>query len=84
MTLSMQQRILLSKYGTKLGIDCDRKGYVSLSKSFNSLVQIVPMMMKILNYNSSFLYPHDKHSKEEEILPHPHSHSNLHTILYYI
>jgi hypothetical protein len=33
--------------------------------------------MKTFNYSSIYAYPPDNHSKEEEILLHPHYQSNL-------
>jgi hypothetical protein len=40
--------------------------------------------MRMLNYSSSFSYPHDNHFKEEVILLYPHHYLNLSSTLNYL
>jgi hypothetical protein len=46
-----------------------RRRYASLRNSLILQIQIIPTIIRMLNYSSLFSCPHDNLTKEEEILP---------------
>jgi hypothetical protein len=55
--------------GSWLAVGCKWESLSKFKEIFNTSVQIIPIVVRMLNCYSLFSYPCENHSKEEEILP---------------
>jgi hypothetical protein len=63
---------MLTKDDSWLALCCKQKRLCKFKKILNSSGQIMPNIIRMLNYSSLFSCPYDNHFKEEEILPYMH------------